>query len=127
MVKELVHDPVLLGARSEPATPEDLHVNGQDFYTAHGVTAIENSIVHTLHGSSFSVNSAHHQAIHRLGKDLRATAYWNDTYIEAIEHTSLPIYGVQWHPERMCVTQKRDDTVNGIGFFEWFLNICKKA
>ena len=26
MVKELVHDPVLLGARSEPATPEDLQV-----------------------------------------------------------------------------------------------------
>ena len=103
-----------------------LHTNKQDFYIAHKVTAKENSIVHRLHGFSFSVNSSHHQAIDRLGKGLIATAYWNDQYVEAIEHTSLPIYGVQWHPERMCVSQRREDTVDGIGFFEWFLKVCKE-
>ena len=115
------------GSLHQDLPEKDLHTNGQDFYIAHTVTAKEGSIVHQLWGSSFAVNSAHHQAIDRLGKDLVATAYWQDQYIEAIEHQSLPIYGVQWHPERMCVTQKRDDTVNGLGFFEWFLNICKKA
>ena len=119
---------VYFGGTLHQDLPEKaLHTNGQDFYIAHGVTAKEGSIVHQLWGSSFAVNSAHHQAIDRLGQDLVATAYWQDQYIEAIEHQSLPIYGVQWHPERMCVTQRRDDTVNGLGFFEWFLNICKKA
>ena len=119
---------VYFGGTLHQDLPEKaLHTNGQDFYIAHGVTAKEGSIVHKLWGSSFAVNSAHHQAIDRLGQDLVATAYWQDQYIEAIEHQSLPIYGVQWHPERMCVTQRRDDTVNGLGFFEWFLNICKKA
>ena len=115
------------GSLHQDLPEKDLHTNGQDFSIAHEVTAKEGSIVHQLWGSSFAVNSAHHQAIDRLGRDLMATAYWQDQYIEAIEHQSLPIYGVQWHPERMCVTQKRDDTVNGIEFFERFLNICKKA
>ena len=79
-----------------------------------------------LYGPSFVVNSSHHQAVDRLGNDLTATAYWNDTYIEGFEHCSQRIYGVQWHPERMCVNEKRTDTVDGIKIFEWFLTICKE-
>lgn len=101
------------------------HTNGQDLYLAHDVTANENSIVGKLYGATFSVNSSHHQAIDKLGQGLMATSYWN-TYVEAYEHCSKPVYGVQWHPERMCVNERREDTVDGIKLFEWFINICKE-
>lgn len=54
-------------------------------------------------GSEMTVNSAHHQGIGRLGTDLipvqRCTL---DGCIEALMHKSLPIWGFQWHPERLA-------------------------
>lgn len=47
------------------------------------------------------VNSAHHQCVDTLWKDLQISATSTDGYIEAIQHNSKPIYGFQWHPERM--------------------------
>ena len=41
-------------------------------------------------------------------------------FIEAYEHESLPIYGLQWHPERMCLKNAREDTVDGLRVFEFF-------
>lgn len=102
-----------------------LHTNKTDFYITHSVTAVGNSIVGKAYGASFSVNSSHHQAVKALGEGLRATAFWEDKYIEAYEHKSLPIFGVQWHPERMCFGQKRDDTVDGSELFKRFITMCK--
>ena len=101
-----------------------LHRNGKDFYITHPVTAVADSIVGTAYGTDFSVNSAHHQAVGVLGDGLRATAFWDHTYVEAFEHTTLPVFGVQWHPERMCFGQKRDDTVDGTELFEKFIALC---
>jgi putative glutamine amidotransferase len=47
------------------------------------------------------VQSAHHQVVDRLGAGLRAVGWAHDGHIEAIEHDSLPITGVQWHPEAL--------------------------
>ncbi|MBV8514886.1 MAG: gamma-glutamyl-gamma-aminobutyrate hydrolase family protein [Acidobacteria bacterium] len=49
------------------------------------------------------INSSHHQAIDKPGKDLVVTAYAPDGTIEAVEYQGGPIWvvGVQWHPERM--------------------------
>jgi len=107
-----------------PETP--LHTNKEDFYITHSVTAVENSIVEKNYGKTFSVNSSHHQAIKDLGDGLYATAFWEGKYIEAYEHKSLPIFAVQWHPERMCFSQKRADTVDGTKFFKEFMTMCKK-
>jgi putative glutamine amidotransferase len=46
-----------------------------------------------------SVQSAHHQIVDRLGAGLVAAAHAPDGVIEALEHVSAPITGVQWHPE----------------------------
>lgn len=54
-----------------------------------------------LYGSGTLVNSAHHQAIAQLGHDLVSVCHAEDSVIEGITHTSLPIIAVQWHPERM--------------------------
>jgi putative glutamine amidotransferase len=47
------------------------------------------------------VNSFHHQAVHRLGRDLRDVGWAPDNVIEAVEHTDRRRFmvAVQWHPE----------------------------
>ncbi len=60
------------------------------------------------------VNSSHHQAIRKVGDDLRVTAISpNDGVIEAVElnppNPAAPdhfVVGVQWHPERTCEQSK---------------------
>lgn len=42
---------------------------------------------------------AHHQAVDELGEGLVALTRADDGVIEAIAHESLPLLGVQWHPE----------------------------
>lgn len=45
------------------------------------------------------VNSYHHQAVQRLAPGFRVTAVSDDGIVEAIECDSLPVVGVQFHPE----------------------------
>ena len=45
------------------------------------------------------VYCSHHQAIARLGIDLRIAARSADGGIEAVVHDFAPVTGVQWHPE----------------------------
>ena len=52
-------------------------------------------------GTTSVVNSAHHQAIDRLGQGLRAVQWTADGTVEAVIHQALPVWGVQWHPERL--------------------------
>lgn len=67
-----------------------------------------------LYGTSAQVNSAHHQAVDRLGSGLTAVCRSGDGVIEGIMHTSLPVIAVQWHPERIM-----DD--GGELLFQYFL------
>lgn len=51
-------------------------------------------------GGELPVNSFHHQAVDRLGRDLHAVAYAEDGLVEAIEDEGPALYlGVQWHAE----------------------------
>ena len=57
-------------------------------------------LARVLRGGRFKVNSFHHQAVRRLGKGLRATAWAPDRVVEAIEAPGRPfMVGVQWHAE----------------------------
>lgn len=67
----------------------------------HDIYMSEGSFLSKLYQKDqIKVNSFHHQAIKQLGEWLQAVAKSEDGTIEAIQHTSLPIYGVQRHPER---------------------------
>lgn len=67
----------------------------------HEVTLEPDSILRELYGASVWVNSLHHQAVDTVGEDLRVTGWSDDDVAEGLEHTSLPIVCVQWHPEMM--------------------------
>lgn len=58
------------------------------------------SFLRELYGETMTVNSAHHQAVDQLGAGLEAAQRASDGTIEAFFHKQLPIWAVQWHPER---------------------------
>ena len=92
----------------------------------HATKADPDGFVAKLYGTELFVNSAHHQAVKELGKGLKAVQFsCHDNTVEAIEHESLPIIGVQWHPERMSLANRRCDTVDGMKIFEYFTNYLR--
>lgn len=56
------------------------------------------------------VNSAHHQSVSRLGNNLCALHHAGDGVVETLYHSSLPILGLQWHPERLYIHGKNQLT-----------------
>jgi putative glutamine amidotransferase len=71
--------------------------------TTHTVAIEEGSRLAAIVGAGdLDVNSFHHQAVDRLGSDLRAVAWAPDGVIEAIESSGPAMYlGVQWHVETL--------------------------
>lgn len=93
----------------------------------HSVTAVGKSYLSEAYGQHFTVNSAHHQAVDKLGEGLRVTLKSDiDGMIEAFEHKTLPIIGVQWHPERITLSGARADAVDGKAVFCHFIALCSK-
>lgn len=86
----------------------------------------QSSFLYRIYGAECTVNSTHHQGVECPGKGLRAVMHSEDGVIEALEHESLPVWSVQWHPERMCFSHKRNDTVDGSLVFRFFLDHCQK-
>ncbi len=65
----------------------------------------ESLLQRILRRRTLRVNSSHHQAVARVGRDLVTAAHASDNIIEAIEARSARFaLGVQWHPE--CVSDK---------------------
>lgn len=96
--------------------------NGDRYHTS----AIEKgSWLYRLYGGETTVNSAHHQAISRLGEGLSAVSRCPlDGCIEAIAHRSLPVTGVQWHPERIDAAKSGTD---GRKVLEHFISQIRRA
>lgn len=92
----------------------------------HGAKSEIGSLVEKFYGKEFAVNSYHHQAVKELGNGLKATAMSEDnTVIEAFEHEALPIFGFQWHPERMCDPETNEAYADGNLIFKYFIKLCK--
>lgn len=69
---------------------------------SHAITLDKTCLLSSLAAAEpVLVNSHHHQAVDKIGRDLVATAWTSDGLIEAVED-SRPgrfAFGVQWHPE----------------------------
>jgi putative glutamine amidotransferase len=96
----------LKSERSEvlPHGDSDLPPGAKKGDLRHEATFELGSLVARLNGGSTgTINSSHHQAIDKPGKDLAVTAHAPDGTIEAVEWKGGPawVVGVQWHPERM--------------------------
>ncbi len=76
-----------------PEFPMHTHIFGAD-------TDLSEKL-HAILSGYPRVNSSHHQGIRRLGNDLVCLQYSEDYLPETIAHTKLPIFAVQWHPERI--------------------------
>lgn len=70
------------------------------------------------------VNSSHHQAVKKVGANLKAIAWAADGVIEAIEDTRDDRFavGVQWHPELTA----RSDRFS-LEIFEAFVEKCRQG
>ena len=109
---------VALGGTLHQDIPGHSRVEGQD--RIHGSRTDDEALT-ALYGTRFPVNSAHHQAIDRLGDGLRAVQWADDGTVEAFRHETLPILGVQWHPERL-----REPT-DGWRLLAWWLTSLETA
>ena len=78
-----------------------------------------------LWGERPVVNSAHHQAADRLGAGLRAVQWAPDGIVEALIHRTLPVWAVQWHPERLTGDLALQGTVDGGRLVGAFLELCR--
>ena len=107
---------VVLGGTLHQDIPNHTMIEGHDRIHESYTT---DETLKSLFGERFSVNSAHHQAIDRLGEGLCAIQWAPDGVIEAIRHESLPIFGVQWHPERLR------DPIDGRRLLSWWLQSIK--
>ena len=64
------------------------------------ITIVPGTKLHAIvEKKRIKANALHHQAIKRLGNDLRINAQDKNGIIQGIEHTSGFILGLQWHPE----------------------------
>jgi putative glutamine amidotransferase len=83
-----------------PATP---HCGSADnsALVDHSIDFVPGSRLSNLFGrEAIAVRSGHHQAVGRLGENLRIAAVSRDSCIEAIEaQDERWIVGVQWHPD----------------------------
>ncbi len=58
-----------------------------------------------LLGTTFTVNSYHHQAVKEIGRGLKVTSRAMDGVIESVEMEGEAfVLAVQWHPEMMMAS-----------------------
>ena len=85
---------------------------GTDVDRIHPLRTAENSLLRRLSGPVLSSHSSHPQA-------------WSEVGIaESLEHETLPLFSVQFHPERMSYAMRRPDAADGALLFEWFIRLC---
>jgi putative glutamine amidotransferase len=94
--------------------------------TVHSVEVVEESKLFTIIGEEKGkINSHHHQAADSIGKGLKAVAFSDDGVVEGIEKENAEngsfLTLVQWHPERMDVTNPFSGKLR-----EAFMKACKR-
>ena len=109
---------VALGGTLHRHLPEHPGAHTAAVFGFHDIETVPGSRMAAVLGGTLRVNSCHHQAVKDLGAGLKAAAFAPDGVIEAIEHESSPVFGLQWHPEREEVDPRP---------FEAFIKLCREV
>lgn len=108
---------VWFGGTLKQDLPGHRAIGGADsFHRVH----TEPSFLSDICGTDCVVNSAHHQAADRLGRGLRAIQWSEDGVTEGLFCPETPVWGVQWHPERL-------PGASGARLFRAFLACCRRS
>ena len=115
------------------SAPRHQYDQGNKLDSYHFVSAVPGSWIEGLYGKEFMVNSAHHQGADRIGENLEVVLVSDDGVTEGLVHRQLPVYGLQWHPERLderrlaAIKAGPDGTkpVNGRAVYAYFLEVCR--
>ena len=76
----------------------------------HGVRIEAGSrLARCLGATEMQANTSHHQAVRDLASGFRAVAFAPDGVVEAIESETLPVVGVQFHPEKLFIQKNRGE------------------
>ena len=93
----------------------------------HRGKAEKGSWIYELYGEEFVMNSAHHQAVAHPGQGFVIDSVcFCDGIVEAMHHERLPIWSVQWHPERLSLSFRREEASDGMEIFRYFLRKCRE-
>ena len=109
---------VAAGGTLHQHVPEHARYDVAPTERTHSIVIEPGSAIADLYGLEHTVNSLHHQTVDSLGNGYTVTATSGDT-IEAMEHQSLPMIAVQWHPE--LLTTRDTDPV-----FSWLIEQASK-
>lgn len=105
---------------------QDIEESGKADHRSHGdvdgiheIKVAKDSLLYEISGTeSGIVNSAHHQAIGKIAKELLVTAFSHDGIAEAAELKNKEgkpfLLCVQWHPERLAHQQKENPFAENI-------------
>ena len=97
---------------------QDLRVDADVWHQAqhHRIRVDTRSRLSRATGGWCLVNSFHHQAVRVVPPGWRVVAESFDAVVEAIEHPTLPVISVQWHPESL-------GDLNSMRLFQQFLRL----
>jgi putative glutamine amidotransferase len=110
-----------LPARPDLTQHDQQEIDGDPFHTV--ALEPDSYLARALGTGALRTNSYHHQAVDRLGQNLRITGRTSDGIIEAIEGTAGRfVLGVQWHPE-MSFARYREH----LAPFEVFMHAVKEG
>lgn len=98
---------------------------------SHHISIRKDSLLHEITGeTNAEINSAHNQAINKLGAGLVINAKSDDGTIEGIERADRSgksfLLGIQWHPERMFKFQLENSPLSKM-IRDRFITAIKKS
>lgn len=102
---------------------------GMEHYhdAARDTTIKEGTDFYNMFGGNVETLHYHHQAIDRLADGLVVTMTdTEDGTIEGYVHSTLPIVGYQFHPDRMYNKKDPETVETGRIFLDYFFDICER-
>jgi putative glutamine amidotransferase len=92
----------------------------------HVTSVTPGSFLAKLYGEKPVVNSYHHQALGQLGQGVIPCQWSEDGVVEGACVEGRPIWGVQWHPERMVDPSfNPQGTADGLKLFQAWIDLTK--